>query len=113
MSNRYNSVMPTRNGPVHVATILRRYKGKVYTTHLLRRTYRENGEVKHETLGNISHLPEHVVEIVRGALRGETFVPASEVFEVMKSRPHGHVEAVLGMAYKLGLETLIASKPSR
>jgi hypothetical protein len=59
--------MPSRNGPVHVATIESRQGGKVYLTHLLRRTYREGGKVKHETLGNISHLPDHVIEMIRAA----------------------------------------------
>jgi hypothetical protein len=34
-----------------------------YVTHLLRRSWREGGKVRHETLGNISHLPEEVVEL--------------------------------------------------
>ena len=105
--------MPSRNGPVHVATIVRRYKGKVYKTHLLRRTYREGAKVKHETLGNLSHLPEQIIELVRRALRGEQLVSAQEAFQVVRSLPHGHVEAVLGMIGKLGLEQVIASKRSR
>jgi len=52
--------MPRRKGPVHVATTRREYKGKTYTSHLLRRTFREDGKVKHETLGNLSHLPLEV-----------------------------------------------------
>ena len=42
--------MAARGGPVHVVTTRRRYKGKVYETHLLRRTYREGGKVKNETV---------------------------------------------------------------
>ncbi len=45
----------------------------MYVTHLLRRTFREGGKVKHETLGNISHLPDHVIELIRGALGGTSF----------------------------------------
>ena len=105
--------MASRTGAVHVATIKRRYKGKTYTTHLLRRSYREGKQVKHETLGNLSHLPERVVELVRRSLRGEAFVSAEEAFRITRSLPHGHVEAVLGMLRRLGLETLVASKRSR
>ena len=47
--------MPSRNGRVHVATTTRTYKGKLYQTHLLRRTFRVGAQVRHETLGNISH----------------------------------------------------------
>jgi hypothetical protein len=38
----------TRGGAVHVPTTKGKYKGRVYETHLLRPTFREGGEVKHE-----------------------------------------------------------------
>jgi len=63
-----------------MATTTRKYKGKVYRTHLLRRTYRVGKQVKHETLGNISHLPGALIDIIRRSLSGESFVPASEAF---------------------------------
>ncbi len=103
--------MPSRTGPVHVATTRREYKGKVYETHLLRRTYREGGKVKHETVGNISHLPFEIIEIVRRALKGEIFSGVQEDFEIVRSLPHGHVAAVLGMIRKLKLEKIISPVP--
>jgi len=105
--------MPSRTGRVHVATTVRKYKGKVYRTHLLRRTYRVGKQVKHETLGNISHLPEALIDLIRRSLAGESFVPASEAFTIERSLPHGHVEAVLGTIRQLGLEKLIGAKRSR
>ncbi len=96
--------MPKRTGAVHVATTRRHYKGKVYETTLLRRSYREGGKVKHETLGNLSHLPAHVIELVKRGLAGETLVPAEEALRIERSLPHGHAAAVLGTARKLGLE---------
>ncbi len=102
--------MPSRNGPVHVATTRRKYKGKVYETHLLRRTYREQGKVKHETVGNISHLPSEIIDIVRLALKGEVFSGVQEDLEIMRSLPHGHVAAVLGMIRKLKLDTIISAE---
>lgn len=101
--------MPSRNGPVHVATTERRYKGKVYQTHLLRRTYREGGKVKHQTLGNLSHLPADLIETIRGRLRGE--LPEGG-FEIVRSLPHGHVAAALGTLRAMGLEVLIGSRAS-
>ena len=79
---------------MHVVTTRRNYKGRVYETHLLRRSYREGDRVKNETLGNLSHLPAPLIDLVRRALRGETFVPVAERLEVLGSRPHGHVHAV-------------------
>ena len=105
--------MARRSGAVHVATTRRRYKNSVYTTHLLRRTYREGGKVKHETLGNISHLPPDLIDILRRALAGETFVASSDAFRIKRSLPHGHVFAVLGTIRKLGLDKIISSKPCR
>ena len=104
--------MSERGGAVHVVTTRRRYKGRVYETHLLRRSYREDGRVKNQTLGNLSHLPEPVIDLVRRALRGETFVPLAERLEVLGSRPHGHVQAVRLAMQRLGIESLIASRAS-
>lgn len=105
--------MPRRTGAVHVAIVKSFYRDRVYETTLLRRTYREGGKVKHETLGNISHLPPHVIEMIRGSLGGQIYVPVSESFQVVRNRPHGHVAAALGTLRKTGLEELLASRPSR
>ena len=91
--------MPARTGPAHVVTTKRTYKGRTYkgrtyVTHLLRRSYREGGAVKNETLGNLSHLPDHLIEIIRRSLKGETFVPLGQAFGITGSRPHGAVGAV-------------------
>ena len=66
--------MPARTGIAHVVTTTRKYKDKVYRTHLLRRSYREGDSVKNETLGNLSHLPDSLIDIIRRSLQGETFV---------------------------------------
>src|SRR3954463_1275952 len=105
--------MPSRTGAVHVATTKRVYKGKTYVTHLLRRSIRKGKTVTHETLGNLSHLPDHLIDLIKRSLKGETFVPAAEAVRITRSLPHGHVEAILKMIRKLGLEGLIASEPSR
>jgi transposase len=80
---------------------------------LLREAWREAGKIRKRTLANLSHWPDHKVESLKRLLRGETLVGAQDVFAVETSVPHGHVEAVLGSIGKLGLESLIGSKPSR
>ncbi len=105
--------MPTRNGAVHVATTTRRHNNKTYHTHLLRRTFRQDGKVKHETLGNISHLPSRVIDLIRRALKGEPLVNPDAAFTCVRSYAHGHVAAVLGTLKQLGLHTLIARPASR
>lgn len=103
--------MATRTGTAHVVTTTRTYKDKVYRTHLLRRSYREDGKVKNETLGNLSHLPEPLIEVIRRSLQGETFVPLGSAFEIIRSRPHGHVQAVSAAMAGLDMASLLSSKP--
>jgi hypothetical protein len=105
--------MAARTGTAHVVTTTRKYKDRVYRTHLLRRSYREDGVVKNETLGNLSHLPEALIEIIRRSLQGESFVPVAQALEITQSRPHGQVQAVAAAMRQLDLATVIASKPSR
>jgi hypothetical protein len=103
--------MPKRNGAVHVATTRRAYKGKVYVTHLLRRTYREEGKVKHQTLGNLSHLPPDLIDTIRRRLAGEPLPPGP--FRILRSLPHGHVVAILGTLQNIGLDQALASRGGR
>src|SRR5271157_5025391 len=105
--------MVRKSRTVHVDKITNTVKGVTYTSSYLRRTFRQDGKVKHETLGNLSDLPLPVIDLIRRSLKGETFVPASEIFKDIHALPHGHVEAVLIMIRRLGLDTLIACRPSR
>ena len=97
---------------MHVATVKSGYVGKSgqrreYQTHLLRRTFREDGKVKHETLANLSALPVEQIELLRRSLKGETFMPADAGVRVLRSLPHGHVAAVMAQARVLGLSALL------
>jgi len=96
-----------------VAEITRTHGGRRYRYYLLRRTYRQDGKVKHETLGNLSRLPAATIEVIRRAVRGDVLVAPAEAFDVIRSRPHGHVAAVVGLGRKLGLPALLAASPSR
>jgi transposase len=98
---------------MHVVTNRAWHGEREYTSTLLRRSYRENGKVRKETLANLSHLPPEVIELIRGALRGESYVPAGEAFTIERSLGAGHVMAALGMASRLDLARLLDRKPSR
>ena len=103
--------MPSRSGPAHVVTTTRTYKDQVYRTHLLRRSYREDGKVKNETLGNLSHLPDALIEIIRRSLQGETFVPvAVERFEIIALAPP-RPRAGGAAPRCAGLEMAVAARP--
>ena len=102
--------MTRRHGAVHVVTTSRTYKGTVYQTHLLRRSYREGARVRNETVGNLSHLPAHIIDLVRRALHDEAIIPLDQ-FEIVRSRAHGAVQAVLTTMDRLGFGRLLASRP--
>ena len=104
--------MPKRGGAVHVSTHRRHYVGKDgvardYETHLLRRSYRQDGKVKNETVANLSHLPTELIEVIRASLAGQEFVPAGTAATVTGSRPHGHVAAIHAQARALGFPGLL------
>ena len=98
---------------MHVATTSRAHVTKageqrLYQSHLLRRTFREGGKVKHETLANLTALPIEQIALLRRSLKGETFVPATDVAAtVLRSLPHGDVAAVMVQAKALGLPALL------
>lgn len=98
---------------VHVATIKRHHNGKTYVTHLLRRTFREGGKVKHVTVANLSALPDDLIAVIRRRLAGDPLPADAHGFHVVRSLPHGHVAAVLGTLKKIGLDRLLSSKPCR
>jgi hypothetical protein len=104
--------MAVRSGAMHVARNKRAYVAKsgerrVYESVLVRRTYRDGGKVRHETLANLSALPAGAVAAFEATLKGERLVPAGQAVTITASLPHGHVAAVHAMAAKLGLPALL------
>jgi hypothetical protein len=104
--------MTTQISAMHVARNKRAYvtksgEEKTYESVLLRRTYRQGGKVKHETLANLTALPEDAVAAVEATLKGQRLVAAGTEFSIARSLPHGHVAAVAAMARQLGLPALL------
>ena len=98
---------------MHVAKIERRHGDRVYSSHLVRRSVREGKRVRHETIANVSKLPPAAIEALSRALRGEGLVAFGERFSICDPLPHGHVEALLAAAGRLGLGRLLDRAPSR
>ena len=97
---------------MHVARNRRTYTAKsgeqrVYESVLVRRTYRDGGKVRHETLANLSALPAEAVSAIEATLKGERLVPAGQAVTITASAPHGHVAAVHAAAVQLGLPALL------
>jgi len=96
----YVATVPNRNSPPAV---------------LLRESFRQDGKVLNRTLANLSHWPPLQVDALRAVLKGATSLasPLPHAFDIVRSRPHGHVAAVLGTLQKLHLDTFIDKQPSR
>ena len=106
--------MGSKQGRLRVETVRKKVNGKTYTSVLLRRSFRKDGKVQHETLGNLTRLPPDVIEFVKRRLSGELDADAPHSsFEIVRSLPHGNVAAVLQTAKQLGLENFLASRPCR
>src|SRR6266498_4872918 len=104
--------MAKMSGAMHVATVTSRRVDKAgrrreYQSHLVRRTFREDGKVKHQTLANITALPPAAIEAIRAILRGEQVVAAGQAMRITRSVPHGHVAAVWAQARALDLPALL------
>src|SRR5680860_1453068 len=83
-------------------------------TILLRRTWRDDGRVRKATVGNITNdVTLEQALLLRRVLKGEPLVAPSDVFEILASKPEGHVQAVLKVMKRLGMEKLLASRPSK
>lgn len=106
--------MSSKQGKLRVETVRKKVNGKVYTSVLLRRSFRKDGKVQHETLGNLTQLPPDVIEFIQQRIAGELEADAPRSsFEIIRSLPHGNVAAVLQTAKQLGLENLLASRSCR
>ncbi|MFH1765819.1 MAG: IS1634 family transposase [Gemmatimonadota bacterium] len=91
----YIDVVPNRSSPPAI---------------LLRESWREGKHTRKRTVANLSSLPMDQVELIRRVLKGEELVPAHEAFEIVRSRPHGHVAAVVGTLVKLGIPELLSTR---
>jgi DDE family transposase len=105
--------MVRSGGKVHVVRVTKsgyvdkQGHRKDYSSAYLRRTYRDGGKVKNETVANLSALPDHVIDLIDAGLKGQQLVPAGQAVTITGSLPHGHVAAVHAMAARLGLPALL------
>ena len=105
--------MAQNGGKVHVVRVTKtgyvdkQGRRKDYSSAYLRRTYRDGGKVKNETVANLSALPGHVIDLIDAGLKGQHLVPAANAVTITRSLPHGHVAAAHAMARTLGLPALL------
>src|SRR5258706_7331446 len=105
--------MTRSGGKVHVVRITKtgytdkQGRRRDYSSAYLRRTYREDGKVKNETVANLSALPDHVIDLIDAGLKGTPLVPAGQAVTIISSLPHRHVGALYANAGQLGLPALM------
>jgi transposase len=91
---------------MHVDRIPNRTSPPAY---LLRETYREGSKVRKRTLANITHWPPAKIEALRRLLRDELLGGDQAAgLSLLRSLPHGHVAAALGMLRKVGLDRVLS-----
>ena len=93
---------------MHVARTPSKYVDRAgnvrrYESVLVRRTYSDGAKVRHETLANLSKLPDDVIAVIEATLKGQTLVPAETLCTITRSLPHGHVAAVAATCAPAGV----------
>ena len=82
--------MARNSGKVHVVRVSKtgyvdkQGRRKDYSSAYLRRTYRDGGKVKNETVANLSALPDHVIDLIDAGLKGQQLVPAAEAVTITR-----------------------------
>ena len=80
-ADRYDLVVAGNGGKVHVVRVTKtgyvdkQGRRKDYSSAYLRRTYRDGGTVKNETVANLSALPDHVIDLIDAGLKGQQLSP--------------------------------------
>jgi len=80
---------------------------------LLREAWREGKKIRKKTIANLTEWPPQKVAALKRVLRGEVGKSSADAFAVEQSLPHGHVEAVLRVLRKSGLEDALGARHSR
>jgi hypothetical protein len=112
-TRRYDLGHSWRKREVHVVRVSKtgyvdkQGRRRDYSSAYLRRTYRDGGKVKNETVASLSALPDHVIDLIDAGLKGQQLVSAGEAVTITRSLPHGHAVAVHAMAARLGLPALL------
>ena len=76
---------------------------------LLREGWREGRRIRKRTLANLTDWPAAQVAALRAVFKGDyQLLAPAPGFSIERTRPHGHVAAVLGTVHRLGIERPLA-----
>jgi len=88
---------------MHVSHIVSRRGEKEYHSWLVRRSYRQDGKVKHETIANVSKLPKDAIEALSLVLANKPVIEAGADFEILGSKRLGAVGLLHALAKSEGI----------
>ena len=94
----YIDIVPNRSSPPAI---------------LLRESFREGKKILKRTLANLSALSLPQAEAIRAVLKGQPLAAVDEVFEIIRSRPHGAVKVIAEAMGHLRLSALLGREPCR
>jgi transposase len=94
----YIDIVPNRNSPPAI---------------LLRESIRQGKRIIKRTIANLSQLSREQAEAIRAVLKGEPLAPVDSLFEIIRSRAHGAVNAIGSAMKRLRIATLLDAKASR
>lgn len=77
---------------------------------LIRSSYRENGQVKHDTMCRLNGLDLPTLKLIQASIQGNTVL--KDDFKVLSSKEYGASFSFLQLAKNIGFDKLIYSRPS-
>lgn len=87
--------------------------GKLYQRHLLRRSFRQDGKVKHETIANLSACSADEIEAIRLALRHkgdlQAMIRRQPALQLRQGLSVGAVWVAFDLARQLGIERALGN----
>ena len=98
---------------MYIEEIKKQQGNKVYTSILIRESYRDNGKVKHRTVANISKLPAEHVRQLKASLKGEKCNYKVSDLNTGQSYEYGGSFALRELAKDIGLDKAIFSRETQ
>ena len=87
---------------MYIQRINRKQNGKVYTSIILTRSYRDQGKQKRETLAVLTKWPKHLVVAIEAALKNKTATDFKE-FEFEQGKSYGALYVMNEICKRVGI----------
>lgn len=92
---------------MYIQRINRKQNGKVYTSIILARSYRENGKQKRETIAVLTKWPEHLVIALEAGLKNKQ-ISGFKDFQYTQGKSFGGIYVMNEICKRLGIDNALA-----